>query len=187
MEWFFSDLNACRHCVKCCTTWHMAGWLQRAEAKLEVLSNDLTLFHQPHLSSSTSRLIVQPAERPDMNSVLGRLGYKPQGRHSSSGCHFSARGDGVRCSPHPIHSASSGTPRVSPLSTNPHDLMSTPVSASGLALPTRRASIGSLKVGREGSGVPPRCSSPAMGMAPLSPLHAHQAGLQCECAEHDIL
>lgn len=61
---------------------------QSAEAplscKLEVPGNDLTLFHQTYLSmKGLIHLTLEPAERPDMNLVRGRLGYKPQGRHSS--------------------------------------------------------------------------------------------------------
>ena len=151
------------------------------EAKLQVLNGDFTLPprpHRPQLMKDLIRLMltVQPAERPDIDIVLGRLGNLATNLKADTAPAAAAPQPSVSrpAAPTPSPQASQGS---QPLSTNPHDLVSTPVSASGHVLPARRASSGSLKVGREGSGVPPRSSSPAGGMAPLSPQHSRQTGV----------
>ncbi|DBB05603.1 TPA: hypothetical protein ACH3X1_012546 [Trebouxia sp. C0004] len=150
------------------------------EAKLQVLNGDFTLPPRPQRPQNMKDLIrlmltVQPAERPNIDSVLDRLGKLATNLKVDTAPAAAAFQPGVSrpAAPTPSPQASQGP---QPLSTNPHDLVSTPVSASGHVLPARRASSGNLKVGREGSGVPPRSSSPAVGMAPLSPQHSRQTG-----------
>ena len=157
------------------------------EAKLQVLNGDFTLPPRPQRPQPMKDLIrlmltVQPAERPDIDLVLGRLGSLATGLKVDTGAAAAAPQPGVTtpAAPNPRPHPSQGP---QPLSANPHDLVSTPVSASGHVLPARRASSGSLKVGREGSGVPPRSSSPAVGMAPLSPQHSRQTGMWLPCPQ----
>ena len=156
------------------------------EAKLQVLNGDFTLPPRPQRPQPMKDLIrlmltVQPAERPDIDIVFGRLGNLATNLKVDTAPAAAAPQPGVSrpAAPTPSPQASQGP---QPLSTNPQDLVSTPVSASGHVLPARRASSGSLKVGREGSGVPPRCSSPAVGMAPLSPQHSRQTGMWLPCS-----
>jgi cyclin G-associated kinase len=160
------------------------------EAKLQVLNGDFTLPPCPQRLQPMKDLIrlmltVQPAERPDIDTVLGRLGNLATNLKVDTAPPAAAPQPGVSrpAAPTSTPQPSQGAPGPQPLSTNPHDLVSTPVSASGHVLPARRASSGSLKVGREGSGVPPRSSSPAVGMAPLSPQHSRQTGLWLPCPQ----
>ncbi len=148
------------------------------EAKLQVLNGDFTLPPRPQRPQPMKDLIrlmltVQPAERPNIDSVLDRLGNLATNLKVDTAPAAAAPQPGVSrpAAPTPSPQASQGPQGPQPLS------VSTPVSASGHVLPARRASSGSLKVGREGSGVPPRSSSPAVGMAPLSPQHLRHTGL----------
>ena len=115
-------------------------------------------------------LVVRPAERPDIDTVLERLGLLAT--------NLKADAAPASLSQAPAASRPFPTPPQASqvVSSNPQDLVSTPASTPGHALPARRASSGSLKLGREGTGTISRSSSPASGMAPLSPQHPRQAG-----------
>ena len=153
------------------------------EAKLQVLNGDFTIPPRPQRPQPMKDLIrlmltVQPAERPDIDTVLRSLGSFATNLTADTAPTAESRQAAVSRPAAPTLSpqASQGAQGAQPVSDNPADLVSAPVSASPHAVPARRASSGSLKVGREAGGVPPRSSSPALGMAPLSPQHLRQPG-----------
>ena len=153
------------------------------EAKLQVLNGDFTIPPRPQRPQPMKDLIrlmltVQPAERPDIDTVLRSLGSFATNLTADTAPTAESRQPAVSRPAAPTLSpqASQGAQGAQPVSDNPTDLVSAPVSVSPHAVPARRASSGSLKVGREAGGVPPRSSSPALGMAPLSPQHLRQPG-----------
>ena len=150
------------------------------EAKLQVLNGDFSIPPRPQRPQAMKELIrsmltVHSAERPDIDTVMSRLGSLATNLNvdtaPTAGPPLPSVSRPVGPTPSPQNPQG-----AQPVSSNPQDLLSRPGSASEHVLPARRASSGNLKVGREGSRVPPRSSSPAMGMAPLSPQHAHPTG-----------
>ena len=163
------------------------------EAKLQVLNGDFRMPPRPQRPQPLKDLIklmltVNPSERPDIETVMGHLGALATHLKVDTAPTAAATAPAAPVSrPAPPTGANQASPTVQhmgqhgvqsqPVSSNPHDLMSTPVSAAGHVLPARRASSGSLKLGQQGSGGPSRSSSPASGMAPLSPQPPRPAGM----------
>lgn len=152
------------------------------EAKLQVLNGDVSLPPRPQRPQPMKDLIrlmltVQPADRPNIDSVLTALGSLATNlKVDTAPPAAAAPPGGTRPAPSLPPPQAPQVPQPSqPVSNNPQDLISMPVSTSGHILPARRASSGSLKVPKSsgaypaGSGAPSRTSSPASGRAPLSP------------------
>jgi len=108
------------------------------EAKLQVLNGDFTVPARPQRPQPMKDLIrcmltVQPAERPDIDTVLDRLGslatnLKVDTAPATASPQY---GVGKPAAPAASPQAPQASQGAQPLSTNPQDLVSTPVSATG--------------------------------------------------------
>lgn len=111
------------------------------EAKLQVLNGDFTLPPRPQRPQPMKDLIrlmltVQPADRPDIDTVLSSLGSMATNlkldTSTAPSTAVPSPGGTVRPTP-PVPTPQA--PQASlPVSSNPQDLISTPVSASGKAV-----------------------------------------------------
>ena len=111
------------------------------EAKLQVLNGDFALPPRPQRPQAMKDLVrlmltVQPVDRPDIDTVLSSLGslatnLKLDTSTAPSTAAPSPAGAARPAPPLPTPQA----PQASqPVSSNPQDLISTPVSASGKAV-----------------------------------------------------
>ena len=105
------------------------------EAKLQVLNGDYTIPPRPQRAQPLKDLIrlmltVQPAERPTIDTVLTTLGSLATNLKVDTPVAAAAPSSGVTRTAHPIPNPQA--PQASqPVSSNPQDLISTPVSSSG--------------------------------------------------------
>ena len=110
------------------------------EAKLQVLNGDFTLPPRPQRPQPMKDLIrlmltVQPADRPNIDTVLSSLGSLAIDLKLDTTTAPSPAGPspGVTTRPAPPLPTPQVPPASQPVSSNPQDLISTPMSASGKA------------------------------------------------------
>ena len=111
------------------------------EAKLQVLNGDYTLPPRPQRPQPMKDLIrlmltVQPADRPNIDTVLTSLGSLATNLNVDTAPAAAAPSPGATRPAPPLPSTQAPqTPQASqPVSSNPQDLISTPVYASGQTL-----------------------------------------------------
>ena len=108
------------------------------EAKLQVLNGDFTLSPRPQRPQPMKDLIrlmltVQPADRPNIDTVLSSLGSMATNLKldTTAAPSTAAPPPGGIVRPAPPLPTPQAPQASQPVSSNPQDLMSTPVSASG--------------------------------------------------------
>ena len=111
------------------------------EAKLQVLNGDFTLPPRPQRPQPMKDLIrlmltVQPADRPDIDTVLSSLGSLATNLKldTATAPSTAAPSPGGTARPAPPLPTPQAPQASQPVSSNPQDLISTPVSASGKAV-----------------------------------------------------